>query len=142
MTDPTTRDGSPACICNWSVGCGPDINCPVHGRPDLQRKPTSPAPPTREAPLDFEKALEEFRRAIADDGATNEDVLAAHAEVLRLYAVDAAPARLSEAEAKQVKLAKELAAMGGIGGVPFAIDIAPLLAIIDRLAPPDAGRTT
>ena len=26
------------CNCNWSIGMGPNINCPIHGRPDLQIK--------------------------------------------------------------------------------------------------------
>ena len=24
------------CICNWSLGMGPDLKCSVHGRPELQ----------------------------------------------------------------------------------------------------------
>ena len=25
------------CICRWDLGMGPDLNCPVHGKPELQR---------------------------------------------------------------------------------------------------------
>jgi len=38
LKPPMGEPGWEKCICRWDLGMGPNINCPVHGRPELRRR--------------------------------------------------------------------------------------------------------